>query len=814
MEKMQRHQPRVQFEMALHDLRAGLRGIRKSPVFSLVVILTMALGIGVNTAVFSVVHAILLQPPPYPHGERLTEIWEATSGQRIPVSWINFQHWRHENHTFEEMAGYDTANLVLTGRGDATLKHGGVVSSSFFRLTGWQPLTGRLFQETDDRPGAAPTVLLSSEFWARSLNNDPHAVGTTLTLDGTAYQIIGILPPGQRFSTQPIDFYLTAGLRGGNTVNRAEHGSMTVLGLLKPGVTTTVANSDLDGIMRRLAASDPGLENNHRSSISWLSESGTNEIRPMLITLTATVGLVLIISCVNVAGLLLLRGTSRTREIAIRAAIGATRDRLARQLLTENLVVVALGGVAGLQFAAICLRFLLLLAPQDIPRLEESTINWAVLWFTAVITIVTGLLAGLAPVFAFRGLDIPLALKEGTPGAGSGERGQSLRSGLMIAEIALTLVLAFGCGLLVRSLIAAQRIYPGFSADQVLAVEVLLPPSRYKTDDAASQFYRLLLQQLRSLPGVESVGAIDCPPSTGGCAKGWYSIKEMPAPVPADVPLTLLTKVDQDYFRTLRIPLLAGRGFTAADHEDWRAVVVNEKLARHWWPNMPQLAVGQRIKFGGPYVEGPVSEIVGVIGNVSQEALDIEAFPEIYVRGVQNGMFVMVRTTGDPTALIPAVRRQLVSLDRNVPVVSLVPLRRRMEATLERRRFSTLLIGVFSALAVTLTSVGIYGMLNYWVRTRQKEIAIRMALGARRSDILQWTGWHVMRIAGLGVVLGAFGCWGISQLLRGMVFGISAQNPLMLLAASVSVIAMAALAACIPIWRATRVDPVRDLHSA
>jgi predicted permease len=383
----------------------------------------------------------------------------------------------------------------------------------------------------------------------------------------------------------------------------------------------------------------------------------------------------------------------------------------------------------------------------------------------------------------------------------------------MIAEIALTLVLAFGCVLLVRSLIAAQAVYPGFSADHVLAAEVLLPPLRYKTDDAASEFQARLMNQLRRLPGVESVGAIDCPPSTGGCARGWYSIAAMPAPVPAQVPLTLLTRVDPDYFRTLRIPLLAGRPFTAADR-DGRAVVVNERLARHWWPETPNLAVGHQIKFGGPYMEGPTREIVGVVGDVSQSALDVEAFSEIYVKGAQKAMVIMVRASGDPAALIQPVRLALATLDRSVPIVSILPFRLRMAATLERRQFSTLLLGIFAALAATLSALGIYGILNYRVNTRQKEIAIRLALGARRSEILKWMGWQLIRITAPGIAIGAFGCWGASRLLKSMVFGIPAEDTATLLVASVAVLALSALSASIPVIRAMRVDPVHRLHNA
>ena len=532
----------------MSDMRYAGRTFARTPAFATTIILTLALGIGANTAVFSVVHAVLLQPPPYPNGERLTEIWEATSGQRIPVSWINFQHWRRENHTFEEMAGFETADLTFTGRGDAVLTRAGVVSSSFFRLTGWQPLTGRLFNEGDDKPGAPPVVLISSEFRARILNNDPHVVGTTLALDGTGYEIIGVLPPGVRFFTQQVDIYVPAGPRDGTTVNRVEHGSMVVLALLKPGLTLPTAAADLDGIMRQPTVSDLGPESDHRSSIflgshalrRWRGHStdtscpdGGGGVGGKAINLPArrTGGQPMVV-----------RSTTRMREIATRSAIGATRSRLAAQLLTENFLIVAPGGAVGLLLAGMCLRFLLLMGPQDIPRLWEVGLNLPVLLFTVAVTVMTGLLAGLAPVFDIQGLDISLALREGSSAAGSGRRGQTLRSSLMITEIALTLVLTFGCALLLRSLIVAQAFYPGFSADRVLAVELQLPPSRFKTDEAVRQFYGRLLQRLRGEPGVDSVGAVNCPPSTGGCAKGWYSIAEMPTPAKADVPPALLTR--------------------------------------------------------------------------------------------------------------------------------------------------------------------------------------------------------------------------------------------------------------------------------
>jgi putative ABC transport system permease protein len=798
----------------VHDLRAALRSIRCSPGLSIAIIVTAALGIGANTAVFSVVDAVLLQPPPYPHGERLTEIWEAYSGQRLPVSWTNLQQWRHEAHSFDGMAGFETAEFTLTGRGDAALIRAGAVSSDFFRLMGWESLQGRLLNEGDDAVGAAPVVLVTGEFITRRLNNDSQSIGSTIVLDGTAYQIVGILPSGLRFFTEQVDIYVPSGPRNGSLKNRDEHGSMVVLGLLRSGTRRTDAEEEVNALMSRPEISARERANDHRSSVVWLGEVGSNDIRLTMFALLGAVALVLVIACANIAGLLLLRGTTRTREAAIRSAIGATRFQLARQLLAESSFVVATGGAVGLVLARLCLPFLLLAAPQDIPRLWDSRLNMPVFVFAAAIAALTGLLAGLAPVFEIRGIDVSAALKDSTPGAGVGKRGLTLRSCLIVMEIALALILTFGGGLLFESLRAAQTHDPGFQADRVLALELQLPQSSYKTGQAVRAFYSHLLQNLRQISGVESVGAVNCPPSTGGCAKGWYSIAGMPDPQRDDVPLTLLTTVDAEYFRTIGMHLLAGRSLTSADRDHHQSVVVNETLARRWWPHEPRLAVGQRIKFGGPYLEGPNAEIVGVVADVTQSALDVKSFSEVYVVDTARNMVVMVRAGADPAHLIPAVRRELVALDRGLPAVSVVPFSARMEATLKRRRFNTVLAEVFAVIAMALTALGIYSIFNYWVRTRQKELAIRIALGASPSEISQLMGGHMFRIAILGITLGVFGCWVTSRWLKSLVYGISEQNPLVLLAASALVITVAAVAAIPSIWRATRVDPVRHLHDS
>jgi putative ABC transport system permease protein len=779
----------------MRDLIAGFRTLREAPGFSMVVILTLALGVGVNTAMFSVIYAVLLAPPPYPAAERLVQLWEKTSGQNIPVSWINFQHWRAENHTFEDMAGFETTDLTLTGRGDAMLTHAAVVSASFFQLTGWRPAAGRLFGDDDDRPGAMPVAVLSSEFGG--------SVGSTLNLDGTVYEIIGVLPPGSKFFTDHVDFYLPAGPRDGITINRAEHGRMVLLGRLKPGVTLSTARADLDAIIER-------GESSHHASLEWLAGFGTADVRPTLLILMGAVGLVLTIACVNVAGLLLTRSIGRTREIAIRTALGAVRTMLARQLLTENLVLATAGGCLGLLLAGLSVRAMVLLSPADIPRLSEAGINLRVLAFAALITLITGTVASLAPVFRAGRIDLTAALKEGSAAATAGRRGHFLGSGLVTVEIAVTLMLSFACILLLRSLALAQSTDPGFNTEGVLALEIQLPASRYKSSDAVRRFYDGLTEELRREPSVQSVGAVNCPPSTGGCARGWYSMAEMPAPAQADVPLTVLTTVTPTYFGTMRIHLLAGRGFTDADREGRpQVVVINEKIARHWWPSSPQLAVGHRMKFGGPYMEGATVEIVGVVADVHQGGLDETPVAETYAAFAQSAspsMVVMIRAKGEAARLIPAVRRKLVSVDRDIAVQSLRTFEKWMGATLQRRRFTTLLLTFFAALALTLSAVGIYGVLSHWVGVRHKEIAIRMALGARRRAILRWVGWHAMRLVAVGIVLGMAGGWGGARWLSSLVFGVSATDPVLMGVAAGMVMAVAGMAVALPMWRATRIE--------
>jgi putative ABC transport system permease protein len=798
-------------ETVAQDLLYGIRGIWRSPAFTATVVLTLALGIGANTALFSVVHAVLLSPPHYPSGERLVQLWERTDGQDLPVSWINFQHWRTENHTLEDLAGFESADLTLTGRGDALVAHAGVVSTGFFRLTGWPLLSGRSFNDADDRPGAAPVVVLTGEFWARVLGGNPSVIGTSLVLDGKAYQVVGVIPPDLKFFTQAIDFYLPAGPRDGNTLIRSRHDSMVLLGLLKRGITLAAARADLDAIMRHLTETDPGPENDHRSSVAWLAGSGTENVRQGLLSLMAAVGLVLIIACANVASLMLVRSTMRVREMAIRSAIGATKSRLTRQVLTESLLITALGGSLGLLVAGTCLRLLVRFGPNDIPRLWDAKLNLTVLTFTAAITIATGILCGLAPAWNAGRIDLTTSLKEGAPSSGSAKGGSLVREGLVVVEVSLALVLSFACALLVRSLVLAQTASPGFDTTGLLALEIQLPPERYKTAEQTSHFYSRLIEKLSSNPGVISAGAINCPPSTGGCARGWYSIADLAAPPRPDVPLALLTKADAAYFQTMKIQLLAGQ--VLANPEK---ILINETLARHWWP-APQLALGHPLKFGGPFMDGPTYEIEGVVADVKQAGLDEPPFSEIYLplaKNVPHAMVIMIRAHGNPDGLISSVRRDLASIDPDVPVHSQRPFEQWMSATLARRHFSTLLFEIFALLSLLLSAMGIYAVLNYWVTVREKEIAIRLALGAERALILLWTVRRAARLVLLGVVIGAIGCWCASRWLANLLFGITPGNVPAVLLAFAAVIGIATLAVSLPAWRASRLNSLDSLRDS
>jgi putative ABC transport system permease protein len=797
----------------LRDIRYGLRGLRRDSSFSALVIMTLGLGLGANTAIFSVVHAVLLQPLPYPNSERLVRLGES-SGQAtgISVTWSNYQHWRDENHTFEAMAGYEQTQFTLTGEGDPLLTRAALVSSGFFPLLGRRVLLGRLFTESDDRPGAPYTVVLNYSFWRNKLGADPAILGSTLALDGKPYQVIGVAAPVWEFITP--DYFLPIAHFKNTPRSQNQHGSMRVLARLKPGVTLAEAIADLDSIQDHLARQNPGSEKGHHSYGTFLANSVTAPVQSGLLILMTGVGLVLLIACANVSSLILARGSARTSEIAVRTAIGAGQLRLIRQFLIETLSLALLGGASGLLLARWGLAVLVRLGPRQIPRLSETTLDLPVLVFAGAITILSGLIVGLTPVVTAGKLDLVSALRDSSRGISVSKTAQSLRGALIVFETAITFMLVFAAGLLLQSLNIAQSSYPGFRSKNLLALELSLPSLAYKSGDSQRNFYNELFAGLRSLPRVAEVAAINCPPSGGDCGDWFYSVLDRPAPTRNEVPVALINIATPSYFRTLGIPLREGRSFTEADREGAAPVaIVNQTFARRWWP--AKTAVGQRVKSGGPYLEGPVYEIVGVAGDVSQMGLDSKPEPEIYLPFLQSpsqSMVVMIRTAGNPESLVSAVRRRVASLDRNLPIKSLSAFEKNLAASLDRRRFGTMLLTAFALLAMVLGAVGIFGLLNYWVNIREEEIAIRFALGAQPAAILRWLGGSALKLVAAGITFGMAGALLASNWMASVVFGVSVRSSMTMAMAVSTVCVIAILASLIPLLRATRIDAVGKLH--
>lgn len=805
-------------ESLLQDLRYALRGIFRTPVFALLVILTLAIGIGANTAIFSTVYAVMLKPLPYPAGERLVWLGESNAkATGISVTWLNFQHWRSESDSFEAMAGFQNADLTLTGRGQAALTHAGLVTSQFFQLTGSRAALGRLFTAADDKPQEPATVVVTENFWARTLAADPQIIGKTLTLNGTAYQVIGVLARDPGFFVRPVDYYLPLRPSAAQMTKRDAHGSMRVLALLKPGATLAEARSDLNTILERLAKADPGPEDTHRVYAEFLTDERTDGLGQVFTILMGSVALLLLLACANIASLLLIRMTTRAREMAIRTAIGAGRSRLARQLVTETLLITAIGGAAGILVAHFSLHMLVQFAPRDVPRLSEASLNVPVLLFAFALTVTVGLFCALAPILSSGRANLSILLRESSKGSGSNRVGHAIRAGLVVAEIAMAVVLLFTSGILMRSLWLAQTASPGFDSGHLLALELQLPSGRYKSDTAILDFYYRLEDRLRTQPGVESVGAVNCPPAAGDCGDWWYSIAEKPAPARDDVPMTLLNMADPQYFQTMRIRMVAGRAPSAEDLPAGPPVaIINEELAHTWWKDA-RSAIGQHIKLGGPYMKGPVLEIVGVAANVPQMGLDAAPFPEIYfpsAQRVSSGMVVAIRTHGDPAALAPAVTRALASMDSDVPIQSLKPFDERLGATLKQRRFITVLLAIFAAIAVLLAAIGCYGVLNYWVSSRRQDIAIRIAMGAGTMAIVRRIGRKAATLAAVGLTMGMGGSWLASRWISSLVFGITAHDPAVLGFATITALMMVVAAAAFPLWRAVRVDPIETLREA
>jgi putative ABC transport system permease protein len=800
------------------DLRYALRMLAKAPGFAAVAILTLALGIGANTAIFSVIDSVLLKSLPYPQADRLVVLdeHELHAEENLSVAWPNFLDWRDQNRSFLAAAGYRQDHFSFSGPHEPVLLRGGQVTAPFFSLLGGKPLLGRTFTDAEDKPGANRTVVLGYSLWRNRLGGDPEILGKSVTLGDIPYAVIGVMPPDFRFFQQAEDFYIPLGLEGSNPgrTDRGNHEGIRVLARLRPGVSLAGARAEMDTIMRRLEQQYPKTNSGIRSSIMTLYETRYADVRPVLFTLLAAVGFVLLIACANVANLLLSRAAARQKEFAIRAAIGAGRLRVLRQLLTESVLLSFLGGALGLLVAFWAMDPLLRIAPQNIPGLAETKLNAGVALFTFVVSIFTGIIFGLAPALHASRQDLNSALKDGGHGATTGRSRQRLRAGLFVSEVSLALVLVIASGLLVRSLFKALGVNPGFNAGHVLALDVILPHAKYGTVEQDRTFFARALERIRALPGVRSASAALCPPIVGTCWESVYVVAGLPVPRQSELPTSVFNVAELEYFRTMEIPLIEGRYFTEADNADTpKVIVINQTLARQWWPH--ESALGKRIKQGWPQGRTPYREIVGVVGDLKQDGLDARQLPEVFLPAAQspaNSMTVVVRTATEPMSLAASVEKEIQAVDPDQPVARVQPMTQYMNESLERRRFSALLLAIFGALALLLAAIGIYSVMAYSVAQRTHEFGVRLALGAQPLDVLGLVVKNGLQLVLAGIGIGLVAAFGLTRLMNSLLFGVSEKDPVTFVGVTVLLCAVALAACYVPARRATRVDPMVALR--
>jgi putative ABC transport system permease protein len=807
-------------ETLLQDVRYGWRMLAKSPGFTAVAVLTLAIGIGANTAIFTVVNAAVFHSLPYRAPERLVHLWETRPARefaQMEASRPNLLEWQASNHVFSALAGYTGTNFSLTGRGTPQRISGARVTANFFDVLGVQPTLGRAFRGDEDRPGGARIALLSYGLWAGQFGSDPKIVGQALALNGEAYTVAGILPRDFQFAKRGgAEIWVPLNPNPDEAARRTLHW-VNVIGRLRSGVTVPQAQDEMTRLAQRLAAEYPDANAGGGIRVIPLHEEIVGPVQPVLIALVGAVGLVLLIACVNVANLLLARAEVRQREIAVRLALGATRWRLLRQVLTESCILAICGGALGLILARWGVNVILSRLPGAVlagmPYFRGLSPNVGVLEFTLGISLLTGIVFGLVPALQASRLDLQDALKEGARTAG-GTAQHRLRNTLVVSEIALSLVLLAGAGLLMKSLVRLLKVDPGFTTENLLTLEISAPMNGYSDQKRNTNFVRQLLDHVQNLPGVQGTALIDVTPLKGGGTAS-FSVEGRPAPPPGQRPEANSRDVSSSYFRVMQIPLIRGRFFTDHDTSDSPLVlIVNKTLADRVFPG--QDPVGHRLVFN--FGSGPiVTEIVGVVGDEKLGALDQKTTPVFYSPTFQSNdtdLTLVVRSSMDPQNLTSEVRAEIANLDPAVLVSSAVTVKKIISdsPSVFVRRFPALLIGVFAVLAVLLSAVGIYGVLSYLVTQRTREIGVRMALGAQRGSILRLLLGEGVRLAAFGIAIGLLAAVGASRLLAGLLFGVVPTDASVLLAVT-GLIALVTLAACsVPACRAIKVDPMVALR--
>lgn len=812
----------------LKDLRYGARMLVKKPGFTAVAVITLALGIGANTAIFSVLNGLLLSPLPYRDSDRLVIIWSHSPGANVAQDWPSpgqYSAIKSQNTTFEDVAIAQGGNLILTGKGTPSRLGVVRVSSNMFSLLGAKPELGRAFLPEEDTGETSTTVILSNGVWQQRFGGDPNVLGQSLTLNGQLYTIIGVMPAdfslGEEVmptvgSVQHAELLLPLPLNA-EAMSQQGDENYNLLARLKDGSTLEQAQADLDAAVSGLEEQFPDQYPASRRfslSVKPLLEQVVGDVRLALLVLLGAVGCVLLIACGNVANLLLARAAAREKEMAIRTALGAGRWRVVRQLLTESVMLAMMGGAIGLVIAIWSLDGLRWLNPGNIPRLQNIGIDGRVLAFTFAAALLTGVLFGLVP--ALRGSRVSLneALKEGGRSlVGSGSH--RLRNLLAIAEMALSLLLLIGAGLLIRSFVRVQQVDPGFNAQNILSMRLSIVGTAYAEQSLRLIYYQQLWERIRHLPGVESVGGASSVPLSGSI--GWGSITiEGYDPASGQSMIQADSRIASvGYFETMKIPLIGGRFFNDQDTKDSMSVaIVDENMARSYWPNAD--AVGKRFKQGDANSDAPWLTVVGVAANVKQYALDASSRVTFYWAHQQapaSNMYVTVRTAVDPRSVVAAVTDAARSIDGNATVYDVKTMEQRLSESLARRRFAMLALGLFAVVAMVLAAVGIYGVMSYSVTQRTREIGIRMALGAPSRDVLKLVVGQGMLLAALGVCIGLASAFAATRLMTSLLFGVSATDPATFVIPGVVLASVALLACYIPARRAARVDPMVALRN-
>ena len=811
----------------LKDISYAIRTLLKQPLFMTVSIITLALGIGANTAIFSIVNAVVLRPLPYTDPDRLVMLWETMPGSdRRSVAPGNFVDWRDQNRTFAQLAATFYGNFNLTGDGEPERIDGATITSNFMQVLGAQPQLGRTFQADDDDHQDRNLVLLSDSLWQRRFGARRDVINRGVTVDDQSYTVVGVMAPGFNFPDHSemwvlgrnrgaVPASLIAQSPGNDWVHERDAHFIRVIGRLKPGATLSQAQSDIAGITRRLEQQFPETNGGLGSNLVSLHTQIVGDIRATLFILLGAVGLVLLIACTNVANLMLARASQRDREIAIRAAVGASRGRLLRQLLTESLLLSSLGGVAGLLLSFWIVDLFVRLSPGDIPRLNEAGADLRLFGFAFLLSVLTGICFGLLPSFHAARTNLNSALKDGSKGSEGGQ-GRRARNGLVVAEVALAQVLLVGAALLAISYVHVAQIEPGFNPDRVLTAKIAPARQKYPDPKSRSAFYKTALENLQHLPGVESAALVMSLPLGGASMNRGFNVEGRPNPK-ADENVTMdFQIISADYFSTLQIPVTRGRALTELDAENSeRVIVINEAMARRYWPN--ENPVGKRLAVGDSAKDTAWRTIVGVVADNRHAGVSETPVPTGFISYRQDleswpRMAFVIKSKTEAAALTSGVRKALASVDPTQPVYAIEPMTNLLSSSIAQRRFVMSLLASLAFLAVTLAMIGVYGVISFSVSERTREIGIRMALGARTVDVLRMVLGQGMKLAIAGIGIGLAAGLALMRVLASMLFEVSPTDMRTFTLVAFGLAVVALVASYLPARRATRVDPLKALR--